>query len=636
MPTIPYVDSRDTLFLHRLDLYLDKDDPARVVDALVESLDTSEISKLFSKLGRPSYDPKMMLKVILLAYSKNIWSCRGIEEALRTHLPFIWLAGKEAPSYVTINRFRNLAGDKLLQLFGQFVLQLAQAGRIDLKVQYLDGTKIESRANRFTIVWRKNVERNLDRIQERVAALIAQIAEFMRRDDGLTYEGGDPLLEYLEEPARMDRFRAEDGRAGDAADGAQVPSCEPLGKTATGDDEKRPSPRGASRSARPKADGGSGTDSGTSPEQRPAPERKSITPEWVTAAIAKLEAQLADAPDPTTSEERQQLRKLRKLLRELKAYLDKLITNTEHLRILGNRNSYSRTDPSATAMRMKEDEREPGRPRPGHSVQITTSNQYITHVGLFPNPTDTLTLIPFLRSFEALFGALPETLVADAGYGSEENYRFLEESGVAAYVPYPLFRRETRPRYQPDPFHPDSLPFNEAEDAYTCPMGQPMKRVGTSPRTTANGYRSESAVYQAQGCEGCPIRERCCPGAGNRTIKVNHRLKGYKEKAKERLTSEEGETLRRKRSVEPESAFGQIKHNMGYRRFRHFGLERATMDMILMAFGANIRRLCSDRARERKKGKSGPPGGPESPAPAPNGGHGAPSSSNKGPGRRAQ
>ena len=105
-----------------------------------------------------------------------------------------------------------------------------------------------------------------------------------------------------------------------------------------------------------------------------------------------------------------------------------------------------------------------GQTKPGYNLQISAENQFITDFSLFPNPTDTLTMIPFFNSFLNRYGHLPSVAVADAGYGSEENYRYMEENGIEAYVKYNRFHIEHRPRYSPNPFHSDNFYYNEKED----------------------------------------------------------------------------------------------------------------------------------------------------------------------------
>ena len=167
-------------------------------------------------------------------------------------------------------------------------------------------------------------------------------------------------------------------------------------------------------------------------------------------------------------------------------------------------------------MRMKEDAMNNGQTKPGYNLQILTENQFITDFALFPNLTDTLTLIPFFNSFLARYGYLPSVAVADSGYGSEENYRFMDEAGMEAYVKYNRFHLEQRPRYNPNPFHHDNFHYNADEDYYVCPMGQHMTRVGTSHTKSVSGYRSESARYFTRNCKGCPLRCLCYKSRGDR------------------------------------------------------------------------------------------------------------------------
>ena len=97
------------------------------------------------------------------------------------------------------------------------------------------------------------------------------------------------------------------------------------------------------------------------------------------------------------------------------------------MEIFSDRNSYSKTDPDATFMRMKDDYMKNGQLKAGYNVQIATEGQYALAYDVFQNPTDTRTLIPFLDSIEENFFELPEHIVADAGYGSEQNYEDIIE-----------------------------------------------------------------------------------------------------------------------------------------------------------------------------------------------------------------
>ena len=502
---------------------ISENDPVRIVDAVVESLDLSEFKKLYREKGRCAYHPKMMLKIILYAYMNNIYSCRKIEKAVQRDIHYIWLAAQERPDFVTINRFRNRVKSEINNIFTQTVLVLAERGFITLDVEYIDGTKIESKANKYTFVWRKTVEKNRAKLQEKIRVLLGRIDDVIAQDKA----------------AESDKVE--------------------------------------------------------------------FTPETQTSLISDLQDSLAAESEPSGKEQKKQMREKKKQIKELEKHRDKLNEYDGRLEQMGDRNSMSKTDPDATFMRMKEDAMNNGQTKPGYNLQISAENQFITDFALFPNPTDTLTLIPFFNSFLDRYGHLPSVAVADSGYGSEENYRFMDEAGMEAYVKYNRFHLEQRPRYKPNPFHHDNFHYNADEDYYVCPMGQHMTCIGTAHSKTASGYRSENARYRAQNCKGCPLRCMCYKAKGDRRIiEVNHRLNKYKKKARELLTSEDGLKHRGRRCIEPEAVFGQMKFNMAYRRFRHFGKDKVTMDFAFFAIAFNIKKMCSKIAKQTKNGGNTP------------------------------
>ena len=325
-----------------------------------------------------------------------------------------------------------------------------------------------------------------------------------------------------------------------------------------------------------------------------------LPPSMLSNIVDELKEVLERRPATQDKEQKKTLREKKKQVRELEGYHDKLMEYDNHLEVLGERNSYSKTDPDATFMRMKEDAMKNEQTKLGYNLQTGTENQFIIDFRLFPNPTDTLTLIPFFHSFRHRYNRLPGIGVADSGYGSEENYRFMQENGIEAFVKYNYFHKEQRPRYTPNPFHAESLHYNAGEDYYVCPMGQHMNRIGTRHDKTASGYITESARYKAQRCEGCPLHGSCFKARGNRIIEVNHRLNQYKRQARERLLSEEGIRHRGRRCIEPEAVFGQMKYNMAYRRFRHVGENKVRMDFAFFAIAFNIKKMC---AKLRKAGK---------------------------------
>jgi hypothetical protein len=336
-------------------------------------------------------------------------------------------------------------------------------------------------------------------------------------------------------------------------------------------------------------------------------EKVEFTPELLHSMASELNAALASEPKPVTTEEKERRKERKKQARELQEKADKLAEYDEHLEKLGGRNSYSKTDPDATFMRLKEDAMNNGQTKPGYNLQIGTENQFITDFGLFPNPGDTLTMMSFLGSFSSRYSRVPGEVCADSGYGSEENYAFMEANGTEAYVKYNYFHKEQKRDFRNDIFRLENLFYNVEKDYFVCPMGQHMERVGTKHERTEGGYVSVSAVYRAQRCDGCPLRWGCHKRRqGEREMTANHLLLEYRRKARERLTSEKGLEHRSKRPIEPEAVFGQIKYNMQYKRFRHFGKDKVSMDFAFFAMAFNLKKMAAKMAKWSKSHFLGP------------------------------
>ncbi|KAA6317017.1 hypothetical protein EZS27_032766 [termite gut metagenome] len=224
-----------------------------------------------------------------------------------------------------------------------------------------------------------------------------------------------------------------------------------------------------------------------------------------------------------------------------------------------DRNSYSKTDKEATFMRMKEDHMKNGQLKPAYNLQIGTENQFVTNYVFYQDRDDTMTFTSFVELHHKQYGSYPREVCADAGYGSEENYQYMENNHIEAYVKYNYFHKEQKRAFKNNPFLQENLHYNSQQDYFVCPMGQHMRLIGKRKNKTKTGYQTTIHLYEAQNCQGCPLRGQCHKAQGSRILSVNHSLRAYKEKAKERLTSEKGLEHRRKRPIEPEAVFGQIK-----------------------------------------------------------------------------
>lgn len=271
-----------------------------------------------------------------------------------------------------------------------------------------------------------------------------------------------------------------------------------------------------------------------------------------------------------------------------KNWPDKLNEYQQKEAILGNRNSYSKTDLDATFMRMKEDHMLNGQLKPAYNWQISTSDQYIVNYSIHANPTDTLTLKPHFDQFKEHYNRLPENICADAGYGSQENYQFIEDNQLGNYVKFNYFHKEQTKKWKNDPFKSSNLYYNKKQDKVYCPMGQPMDRLNSYKRKTKSGFEQHITRYQARSCEQCPLRSSCFKAKGNRIIELNHQLREYKQKVRENLLSDQGIVHRKKRPCDVEAVFGNIKGNKNFRRFMLKGNKKVLIETGLLAIAHNL------------------------------------------------
>jgi transposase len=430
-----YNQGQITLFPASLESKISQDSPVRLVNQIVDNLDIRKVIATYKGGGTSAYPPRVMLKLVIFACLSNIYSCRKIEDAVKDRITFMWLAGGLEPDHNTVNRFRSKhLKDTINEIFTQVVVMLVEMGYLTLDVAYIDGTKMESRAGRYTFVWRKTVEKNKSKLEEKIRK----------------------VLEYIDEGIMQDN--------------------QPEG------DPPRP-----------------------------------INSEELKKRIAEINASTAS---PKGSEEEEKA--LKKAIKTLeKKQLPKLEEYEKQLETLGNRNFYSKTDPGATFMRMKDDHMQNGQLKPAYNLQIGTENQFISHFDFFPNPTDYLTFQPFVNGFrerfKADFGQVLKKAVADSGYGSEENYGFMEVSDIEPFVKFPSFHKEQKKSFKNNAFIAQNLFYNVEKDYFVCPMGQHMEKTGEGNRQSGSGFVSHVSYYEAKNCEGCPLKHLCCKGQGNRS-----------------------------------------------------------------------------------------------------------------------
>jgi hypothetical protein len=208
--------------------------------------------------------------------------------------------------------------------------------------------------------------------------------------------------------------------------------------------------------------------------------------------------------------------------------------------------------------------------------------------------SDPVTLVPHLKKLKQL----PKNMVADAAYGSEENYAYLEEHKIGNYLKYATFYQDTHRYRNPEiirkhQFRTEHFGYDPQSDEFVCPNQQRLSYLYTGKHKTSNGYESERRYYECQRCHECPLKSECTKAKGNRRIQVSFQLLEYRRQARENLLSEQGVALRKKRAVDVETVFGDIKQNMRFRRFHLRGLEKVNTEWGLVCIAHNMRKLAS-------------------------------------------
>jgi len=291
---------------------------------------------------------------------------------------------------------------------------------------------------------------------------------------------------------------------------------------------------------------------------------------------------------------------LKKVVRQIeKDALPRMQKYEEQERVLAGRNSYSRSDPDASNLRMKED-RAAQKPlsRPAYNVQIGTEEQFIVGYSLHQQAGDTSCFITHMDQVNFPPDKQPKNISGDAGYGSEENYAWLEKKQIGNFLKYNTFHKEQHPPRKPEwveqaRFQSANFPYDAAKDEFTCPAQQPLIYLETKPYQTSAGYLSERRYYECAHCSACPLKPKCTKAKGNRRIQVSFELQRFRQQARQNLLSEQGIALRKKRSTEPETVFGDIKHNRGFRRFSLRGLKKVETEWGILSIAHNLRKLAA-------------------------------------------
>ncbi len=458
--------------------------------------------------GRPRYDLIKLLKVVLFAYMENSKiSLRAIEQKCKTDIRYMWLLERcPAPSHMTIANFINdILSETIENIFVDINAYIFEKDHVDRSKVYIDGTKIEANANKYTWVWKKACLKSRDKIYKYLTALIQELNEGILGRFGVAIESREEYaIEYVEEIIRQ--FSVVTGI----------------------DEHSFVSGRGHHKS----------------PEQR-------------------------------------QFEKLNGFLKRLKKY-------AEQIEICGNdRNSFSKTDHDATFMRVKRDYMGNDQLLPAYNMQIGVCDEYIAVVDAKQYASDMDCFVPFMDKFKRFYGEYPMYPVADAGYGSYNNYLFCERHGIAKYMKFSMFEKERKdPKFREDPFRAVNFK-HDAEGNLICPEGRKFI-FSHNQHIRGNQYGRTEEFYRCESCEGCSQRSKCCKGANERTIRINQELTDIHHEVMENLESELGIALRTNRTIQAEGTFGTIKWNRSYKRVQRRSIKAVILEFTLISIGFNL------------------------------------------------
>lgn len=525
-----YITPEDTLELY-FSLSVPKNHEARFISMFVDSIPDDVVFPFQpSRLGRPGHHPRMLLKMLLFAYSRGVFSGRKIAQLNEESIPMQWLTQQEYVCYHSINDFRSddAFGLVLKEVYVYFVRLLQSYNLLDKDALFIDGTKIEADAYKYSFVWRKAVERYDEQLNGKITELYDQLIS-------------SRVAIALAEEEQTTQY----------------------GLQAMADATQK--------------------------------------------AIEELEEELNASSDAKiVSDLKQEKRQLGTLKRTIdKDYLPRKERYTKSKETFDGRNSYSKTDNDATFMRMKEDPMQNRELKPGYNLQIATCNQFVIDYALFSNPTDTRTLIPFLSQIPFLDAF--STIVADAGYGSEENYQYvIDQLDKDALIPYSMYNKELSKKFKEDMTQREHWQYHEDLDVYVDHDGVQFSFDHYSERKDKNGFVRRFKVYTADKVQETPELDALAKtkSGHQRQIKVNGTWESYKSDVKDALHSEEGSQLYAQRKIEVEPIFGQMKRNFGVRRCHVRGKQAVSNDIGLLLLAMNLkklRRIVLTKAEEGKE-----------------------------------
>lgn len=505
-----------------IDYMIPTNDSVRLLSQFIEEMDLTDLYSTYSRIRENQVSPRTLLKIMIYGYMNKLYSSRDIENACLRDINFMFLLeGASAPDHSTFARFRSLhfapCAEKILAEMTNFLYDIGEISGVSI---FIDGTKIEACANKYTFVWKKAVTKNMAKLLIKIADLVQECEELYGIK--LIYKNVVKMKHVKKLKKKLYAIKKSEC----------IEFVRGCGK-------------------------------------RKSPLQKSIE-------------------------------KLEEYLSKFKEYNKKVYT-------CGSRNSYSKTDVDATFMRMKEDAMKNGQLKPAYNVQHGVDAEYIVWLTVGPQPNDTTTLIPFLKSMKEHLNFKYLKIVADAGYESEENYSFIESDNQIAFIKPANYEISKTRRYKNDIGKIENMDYDAENDLYICKNGKKLRLEDTKIKKSKTGYESEKSIYICEDCSNCTYKSKCIKGNNSKIpleqrtkkIETSKKFNDQRKKDLERIISDEGCQLRMNRSIQAEGSFAQVKQDMNFRRFMCRGQKNVLAESVLLAMAHNINKLHNKIQKDR-------------------------------------
>ena len=506
----PYSQNQDFLLPKRLIDFINPSHIAFLISQIIDSMDLTFVIETYKGGGTSSYEPRMLLKVWILGFVNRVYSCRLLAKSLRESLPFIWISGNQTPDFHTLNNFRLRLKDDIKKIFKHIVVYALKSGLIEGKDVFVDHSKITANANKHKMVWRKQVEKQLVRIDAELDELFSYIDDLNEQENRSFHEKDLP---------EMDREGFEKEKVQDLID--------------------------------------------------------KINLDFKQDKINR----------DTAREERKKVRRTKELLDSKQQYQEKK-------KILGKRNSYSKTDNDAVAMMMKDKLTI----RPGYNEGIAVENGLVLNYIVSDNCADNVSFIPLMEGVIDNLDKTPENTDADSAYGNEENHVFLEKKGSNNFLKYNLYHKEKSNAWKTKKIRLQDFTYDKDNNEFICPNKNKLVFITNKEEITKTGYKRIISSYQCKEgtCKYCRLKKKCLSqknSTNTRTLQLSWLAQRLKEQAKNNLDSEKGKELRKRRANEVESIFGDEKLNKLKRRYHLRGLKKVSLEAGVYYISHNLRRI---------------------------------------------